>query len=133
MSKPVRLKITQAAAEFAIDRRTLERGLSEHGSQPDASGSYSILDCHRACTGDLEAQKIRETRHRANILEMDEAEKRGTLIDTKAVAELGEKVFGAVKAGILASSLLPEEKDDLLKQLQPLVGNAWRAKDQSEE
>jgi len=45
---------------------------------------------------------------------------------------LGEKVFRAVKAGVLASSLLPDEKDDLLKQLQPIVGNSWQAKDQSD-
>ena len=128
----IRLTVDRAASEFCIDRRSLTRALSEAEIPVGEDGKYSIRQIHLACAGNLEAEKIRETRHRANILEMEEAEKRGTLIDAEAVGALGEKVFRAVKAGVLASSLLPDEKDDLLKQLQPIVGNSWQAKDQSD-
>jgi phage terminase Nu1 subunit (DNA packaging protein) len=122
----IRLTIDRASSEFCVDRRSLQRSLSEAEIQIGEDGKYSIRQIHLACAGNLEAEKIRETRHRANILEMEEAEKRGTLIDAEAVKALGEKVFTAIKSGILASSLLPDEKDDLLKQLQPMVGNAWQ-------
>lgn len=129
----IRLTLDRASSEFCIDRRALARALSEAELAVGEDGKYSIRQIHLAVAGNLEAEKIRETRHRANILEMEEAEKRGTLIEADVVGELGEKVFRAVKAGILASSLLPDEKDDLLKQLQPMVGNAWQAKEANEE
>jgi hypothetical protein len=121
-----RLTLDQGAAEFSIDRRTLARGISESNATPGEDGKYSILQCHRACAGDLEAEKIRETRHRANILELEEGEKKSELISYESAKGVGERVFLAVKAGILSSSLLPDEKDDLLKQLQPLIGNSWK-------
>src|SRR5215471_7480833 len=93
----IRLTIERAAAEFGTDHRTLLRALTASAIVAGQDGKYSISQIHRACTGDLQAQKVRETRHRANILEMEEAEKRGSLIAVDAVRALGEKVFIAVR------------------------------------
>jgi hypothetical protein len=121
MSKPItiiRLGLNQAAAEFGIDRRTLEKGLAEIGAKPDGKGQYTIKECHHACFGDIDAQKLRTERHRANLLELEENEKRGLLKPLHEIHDWIDKTAGDLKSNIMASNLSEDEKRDFLKTLQ---------------
>lgn len=126
MPKFVRLSLDEAAAEFAIDRRTLRRCLNEREIVEGPDKKFSILQCHNAIGGDLEAERIRETRHKANLLSMEEDEKRGVLVNVAEVKQVLEKICVGVKAVVQASHLLPEEQDDILKHLQSSIGEAWK-------
>lgn len=121
MAKPItiiRLGINQAAAEFGIDRRTLEKGLAEIGATPDKDGKYTIKECHHACFGDIDAQKLREVHHRANLLELEEGKLRGKLKPIDEVHDWIDKTAGDLKSNIMASNLSEDEKRDFLKTLQ---------------
>lgn len=116
--EPITLKLDRAAEEFDIDRRTLAKLFSAAEIVPAAGDEYTILQCHRAIAGNLEAEKIRETRHRANILEMEEAEKRKTLGSVVEFESWLEKKISAWKQVILASGLEPEAKEEILRAMQ---------------
>lgn len=115
----VRLTLDQASSEFAIDRRSLSRRLSAINAKPE-DGKYSILQCHRAVTGDLDAERLRKTKEEADKIELENEKTRGTLIEIESVYKHFEGVFVSFRARVLASNLEDQEKDEILKDLMKL-------------
>ena len=135
MSKPIttiRLGLNQAAAEFGIDRRTLEKGLADVGATPDAKGKYTIRECHLACFGDIDAQKLRLVKEQADAQAIKNATARRELLPSVDVRAHMEAVLVAIRSGILASGQSKEEKADLINNLKRL-GESVSVKSQPED
>ncbi|MCL5098504.1 MAG: hypothetical protein M1608_13435, partial [Candidatus Omnitrophica bacterium] len=70
----------QAAREWNIDRQTLAKRLSEAGVTVGRGRKYHTREVTAAIVGRLESEKIRETKARANLLEIEQSEKSGRLV-----------------------------------------------------
>lgn len=119
--KPIRWTIEQASNEFGLDRQTLAKRINNGGILPGDDKKFSTADICRAVFGDIESEKLREVRHRANLLEIDEKERLGQLTPTHKVEDWIDKTAGDLKINIMASNLSEDEKRDLLKTLQASV------------
>lgn len=116
--KPTRWKANRAANEFGVHRTTLARQLTAANIQPDDDGAYSIRDIHRALAGDLNAERIRETRAKADGLEMANAERSGKLLDADSLFFALADWSLAVVAAIRQSAMPHHEKEALLKHIR---------------
>ncbi|MEY4385139.1 MAG: Phage packaging protein Nu1 [Verrucomicrobiota bacterium] len=130
LAPTIRLTLDQAAAEFGIDRRTLARALSETNAEAGRDKCFSILQCHRACFGDLDAEKLRLTREQADKLAMENAAKRGELVEAKVVADAINRAIGSIRGYILGLTHLPEDdRDEILLKCKALYAAAFDDKD----
>ncbi len=84
----LRWTILRAADECGVPREAVRRGLRAAGIEPGEDGRYTTRQIFQALHGDLEAERIRETRARAELLEMEAEEKRRTLVSMEEVAKL---------------------------------------------
>lgn len=109
-----------AADEFGVDRHSLAKRIKTTGIEPGPDGMFSTFDMGRAVYGDLHGEQLRKTREEADKLALANEKERGNLVETAAVYKALEGVFVAVRQKILASSLLEEEKDELLNELRGL-------------
>jgi hypothetical protein len=119
---PERLAWTQerAAAEFAINPRTLAARLKQGGEKPDEDGRWTTLQIASAVFGSLERERIRKTSAEANQVETENKVAAGRLVDVDDFARNYETVYVGMKAEIMASKLSDAEKDSLLKKLSGL-------------
>lgn len=74
---------------------------------------------------DLTEESAKLKREQREKIAMENEIARKTLIPAALVQSAGEKIFTALKAKILASNLLPSEKDDLLNDLRALPETDW--------
>lgn len=136
---PDEIKVTVSvdwmAKSLGVSRRWIEQ-LSTDGIIPrlhrgvfDAEthvanllGHYKRkLDEKPESTNELESEKIRETRERADKLALDNAERRGEVIPTRLAQKLLEEVIVELKNKVLASIAIDEkEKDDLLETIRQI-------------
>lgn len=116
----IRWSIQRAAVEFGLHRETLAKYLHREGVRPGADGKYSTLDICKGVFGDLRHEQTRETRERADKLEMENRQKRRELIPAGDVYCSQEGTFIAIRQRILSSGMTEEEKHDLLTQLHSL-------------
>ena len=70
----------EAADEFAIPKATLRRKLLSAGVPVGDGELYTVAQIHAALMGSLDAERIRETRARADLLELERAEKQRDLV-----------------------------------------------------
>ncbi len=98
--KTIELTIEEAAAEFGIDRRTLQTRLTQAGCKPNENNKHTIIQCHRAIFGDIDGEKLRETRHRANLLELQEATLRRESIPAENVQREWSAVIIAIRQAL---------------------------------
>ena len=107
-------------AELGKDARTVGKMLKSAGL--DGDGPWNSVQIFRAMTGDLTAERIRETRERADKLALENAEKRR---ETVPVQEFGQWLLQAcdrLKATIRgAANLEDEDKDKLILALRTAV------------
>ena len=87
----IQMTLEQAAAEFAIPRPTLRRRIMHAGLKVGDGVTYTVAEIHGVLMGSLEAERIRETRARADLLELERLEKQRDLVpmaevDAKLVA-----------------------------------------------
>ncbi len=110
-----------AAQEFGVDHRGLASSLRRAGLEPDG-GHYTTAQICQAVFGDLEAEKIRSERAKADLLEIEQQEKRGQVVSVDDIKELGAKAVAAARNKIQNSAhLLPEEKDEICQELVKLA------------
>ena len=119
MRKPALLRWTvgMASAEFDLDPKTLRKRLRAAGITAGDDGRYSTAQLVQAVSGDLRYEQTRETRARADRLEMELAKERGEVIHRERVFQFLENIFIAVKMKILGSSLSELEKEKILNDL----------------
>ena len=117
---PIRWTIQRASVEFGLHRETLAKYLRREGVQPGSDGKFSTQDICRGVFGDLTGEKTRETRARADLLEIELAKERQQLIRVQNVFGLLEGSFIAIRERILGSHLSRAEQEDILRQLVAL-------------
>jgi hypothetical protein len=74
------LSISEAAKEFHSTPETIRRRLRAAEITHTEGKRYSIYVLHTALVGDLHAQRIRETRARADLLELERRQTEGELV-----------------------------------------------------
>ena len=74
------LSISEAAKEFHSTPETIRRRLRAADITHAEGNRYSIYTLHVAMVGDLHAQRIRETRARADLLELERRQTEGELV-----------------------------------------------------
>lgn len=116
--QPIRWTIEQASNEFGLDRQTLAKRITSAGILAGADKRFTTSDICSAVYGDIEGEKLRTERHRANLLEMDEQERRGSLLKKSEVYEQIDRLGIELKANIMACNISEDEKRDILKTMQ---------------
>lgn len=101
----IRWTLLRASEEFGVTRETIRRGLRALGVD-SADGTFTTRQVHTAIAGDLDAERIRDTRASANLKEMDEAERRGELVAMSDVERLYTDCLLPIRQRFLA---LPAE------------------------
>lgn len=96
------LSLTRAATEFGVSRDTVQRGLHGLGIEVKDGATYSIGQLYRAVSGDLRLERTRETKLRADLLELEKAKLEGELLAPEIVTERINKAFGLVRQAILS-------------------------------
>ena len=118
----IRWGIERAAAEFAIDRKTLAKRLvamGEHGmAGPDTC--FSTLQICAAVYGDLQRAKIRRAQADAELSELDLKQKSALVVLTSDVVSAWSKITQAVRLRISETSLSDDEKQVILADLREL-------------
>jgi hypothetical protein len=117
---PMRWRINRAASEFRIDDETLSKRLKALGVTPGPDGMFCTYDIARAATGDLQRERIRETRHRANLLQLQEGKARGEMLDAEAVCQVWASYLVHVRQIVRHSELSEARKRDILEQLKTI-------------
>jgi len=134
MAKPKQLlkwnRLT-IAREFGMDSRTVGKRLAD--AELERKDSFSTREVFTAMVGDLGAEKIRETRERADKLSMENAARRGELVEVKAVAEVVNRAIGSMRGYVLGLTRLEEdERDEMLIKLGAIYESAFNIQDGDE-
>lgn len=116
----VRWTVQSAASEFGINPRTVASRLKVAGIVSGQDGLFSTVDIHRAICGDIDRERLRETREKANKLELENAVSRGELMDLQDLARRYEPIYAQIRQTIIASTLSDNDKDALLTALANL-------------
>lgn len=90
-----------AEREVGVDRHTIAKKLAECEILPGEDGYYSTRQIFRCLSGDIEKSRARKEAAAAALAEMEEAEKRGTLIEVEWVKLTWSQVLSGVKQRIL--------------------------------
>ena len=114
-----RWTIHKAAVEFGCSRETLEKNLRKAGISD--SKDYSTKEIVAAMFGDEKQERIGKLREEKEKLIRERLVDEGNLVASEEVNQWIDKTMSSIKACVLASSLLPEEKSDLLKVMQSAV------------
>lgn len=96
MAASVRWTVAAAAVEFGLDDLTLTKRIKTSEIVPGADGKFSTRQICAAVYGDMDGEKLREVRHRANLLELQEQQLRRELVPVADV----QRVWGAVIVAI---------------------------------
>jgi hypothetical protein len=119
------------AREFGMDSRTVGKRLAD--AELERKDSFSTREVFTAMVGDLGAEKIRETRERADKLSMENAARRGELVEVKAVAEVVNRAIGSMRGYVLGLTRLEEdERDEMLIKLGAIYESAFNIQDGDE-
>src|SRR6516165_12283604 len=118
--KALRWTVMRAAAEFGMHRDTLTKYLRREGIHPGPDGKFSTQEIVKGVYGDLRSEQVRETRARADKLELELAKERQQVIPAPRVFQFLENIFVAVKAKITSSSLSDLEQERILNDLVSL-------------
>jgi hypothetical protein len=86
----IRWTVQRDSVEFGMHRDTLSKYLRREGIRPGPDGKYSTQEIVRAVYGDLRTEHTRETRARADRLELELAKERRQVISAPRVLEFLE-------------------------------------------
>ena len=107
-----------AADEFGVHAETIRRNLRHAGVDPGDDGRYSTREIFNALAGDLTAERIRETRAKADGLELANAERRGQLINAEVIFRALVECDAVIIQAIRSSKMQQQEKEALLKHIK---------------
>lgn len=118
--------INDLSTETGLDRRTIKKLLSDTKPTAGENGAefFDLRDLVAALRGAkdstnaLRTEKIRETRHRANLLELEERKARGEVLDTETVIQVWSGYLHHCRQVIRHSELSEQRKREILDQLK---------------
>lgn len=106
--------------ELGMDSRTVGKRLAD--ADLDEKKHFSTKEVFAAMQGDLSAERIRETRERADKLALENAEKRRELVNVHELAPKLAKFLSATRQSILATTHIEDDdKDKLLRDLNGML------------
>jgi hypothetical protein len=117
----IRWTINAAANEFPINQKTLAERIRKAGIDPGTDGKFSTDQICRACFGDLRGEQTRETKARADKLEIQNLKTLGLVLDKDVVQNFCTGFGMILRKEILASSMTDEEKDESLSNIKALL------------
>lgn len=114
--------------EFGIDSRTLGKRLIEAGI--DQQQTFTTKELFSVMVGDLGAERIRLTREQADKAALENAVRRGELVEVSAAAAAISRAIGSIKSYILGLTHVPEEdRDEILVKCKALYDAAFNPAD----
>jgi hypothetical protein len=117
----IRWTISRAAGEFPVTSKTLAERIRKAGIEPGEDGKFSTDQICRACFGDLRGEQTRETKARADKLEIQNLKTLGLVLDKDVVQNFCTGFGMILRKEILASSMTDEEKDESLSNIKALL------------
>jgi hypothetical protein len=117
----LRWTITQAASEFPVAHNTLADRIRKGGFEPGEDGKWSTAQICAAIFGDLRGEQTRETKARADKLEIQNLKTLGLVLDKDVVQNFCTGFGMILRKEILASSMTEEEKDESLANIKALL------------
>jgi hypothetical protein len=121
----IRWSLTLAAAEFSIDRRSLQRCIAVAGLEPGNDGKFSTQQICTAVFGSLESEKTRLTKAQADCAEI----KRETLLKRFFPRDAVERLWNGTLILLrnkVADAEIPEAlKLELLKDLKDINADEY--------
>jgi|GEM_PF-3373810 len=124
--KGVRWEVTQASVEFDLHKATLSKRLKTAGIEPGEDGKFSTKQICAAVFGDMDGEKLRVERHRANLLEIEEKEKRNELVSVAAVDRVWRSYLIATRQHVRNHQKIPEDlKSEILLELREIPAQEY--------
>jgi len=100
----MRWTVSNAAREFKCDPVTIQKGLNQMGLNVVKHAKFSSLQIVHAIFGDLEQEKVLETRQRRKLLEKQNAEKDRVLVNLDEVQQLTNETFLPIRQRLVGLS-----------------------------
>jgi hypothetical protein len=118
----VRWTVQQAAGEFPINHKTLAERIRKAGIEPGPDRKFSTAQICQAAFGDLRGEQTRETKARADKLEIQNLKTLGLVIDKEVVEQFCVGFGVLLRRQILAcTSMDDEQKDECLRGIKSLL------------
>ena len=130
MSWHTKQTATHAAKVFGMDPKTMVRLLRDAGHEIAQNRKFSLQEVTGALTGDLEKERIRETRANADLKELELKEKQGELVSLAAVQEMMNTAMLPMRQRLnalpseMASKTNPTDPEHARAQLNQWVDQA---------
>ena len=112
---------SRAAREFDFSFNTVTKRLAQSGVKPDADGFYTTKQMHAALFGDINGERLRKIRAEADQVEMENAIKRGELVNVEEFGKKWDSVFIKLKQTIKSSKLTEAEQFGILSELEKVL------------
>ena len=126
--KALRWTMSEAASEFDLHAATLAKRIKTAGIEPSTDGKWSTVQICAAVFGDMDSEKLRETRHKANLLELEEKEKRRQLVPIDDVGRTWDAVVIALRQAVWNFDAPEEVRRQWLGELRDLKPDDYFAK-----
>ena len=117
----VKWTVEKASREFGLNPKTLRKRIASIGIAPAFDGrDYTTQQIASAVFGDIEGERLREIRAKADGLELENARKRGEWVEAAVFVREYHRVLIAMRQTIMNSKLTETEKHDVLLALSEI-------------
>lgn len=130
--KVIRWTIPEAASEFDIHAATLAKRIKVASIEPGPDGKWSTAQVCAAVFGDMDSEKLREVRHKANLLELEEKEKRRQLVPIEDVGRAWDSFVIALRQAIWNFDAQEADRRRWLAELRDLKPEDYLRKEEAE-
>lgn len=100
----IKLSVYAMAQELGVAEETLRRKLREIDVKVEKGKRITIKQAFAALHSDLDAERTRETRARADLLEMERKEKEESLVPMATARKVLNDVLGPLKIEMMSAS-----------------------------
>lgn len=114
---PIRWTLHKACSEFVINRKTLERRISEASIIAGEDNCYSTQQILSAITGDIHGERLLKTRAERESVELKNARIRRDFVSTAEVGRCMASTIILIRQEILGSMLPEDTKHSILRHL----------------
>lgn len=121
---------TTAAKALGIDPKTMNKRLRDRGHEIGQNRKYTLAEIVAAYLGDLEAERIRETRANADLKELELRRESGELVSMDEVQSMMNKVYLPMRQRLnalpseMAAKTNPTDPEHARAQLNSWVDQA---------
>jgi hypothetical protein len=117
---PIRWTVHRAADEFGLDRHALSGRLKRSDECPGPDNLFSTQQICRVVFGDLESERIREVRSKADLNEQQLRKQAGQLVDVEDFARRYDPIFTNFVRVVKSSKLTEDDQIEILTEVAKL-------------